>query len=180
MEQLTIAFDIQDTLLSGGLTQLISQTDHFAIVPDHDAADVILTDHAACAGLNCFRLSERALSARQFFPALLKFSHENISYDIAGDTFFPHLKKIICEDGQDIALTDLETELMTYLYRHKNHDCKKEQLLEQVWRYHKDVSTHTVETHIYRLRQKYPVLEDRLITKDSGYMLYLKDEDDGT
>lgn len=78
------------------------------------------------------------------------------------------------ESGERIKLTDKERDVLGYLYRADNHQVKRENLLECIWGYARDVETHTIETHIYRLRQK---IEDNpsdpkiLITSDDCYCL---------
>ena len=77
-------------------------------------------------------------------------------------------------DGQAIKLTEKETEILVYLATH-SHDSpvKRDDLLEAVWGYGNNIETHTLETHIYRLRQKIetdPAAPDFLITTDEGYI----------
>lgn len=76
-------------------------------------------------------------------------------------------------DGQGIRLTEKETEILTYLAMHsRDVPVKRDDLLAAIWGYAEDIETHTLETHIYRLRQK---IEDNpsepvfLITSDEGY-----------
>lgn len=69
-------------------------------------------------------------------------------------------------------LTDKEVEVLKYLYKAKGRIVPKVELLKEVWGYKPDATTHTVETHIYRLRQKindtdYPLI----IYKDNGYFI---------
>jgi len=88
----------------------------------------------------------------------------------------PGNKEILnLNDNKLFKLTEREVAILQYLYRHKNRTVAKEDLLENVWGYSKDSATHTVETHIYRLRQKIeqdtsaPVIE----TLEGGYKLIL-------
>jgi DNA-binding response OmpR family regulator len=53
-----------------------------------------------------------------------------------------------------ITLTDEETRILRYLCRTPGEEVTRQTLLSEVWGYNNTVSTHTVETHIYRLRQK--------------------------
>ncbi|MBP5698502.1 MAG: response regulator transcription factor [Alphaproteobacteria bacterium] len=76
---------------------------------------------------------------------------------------------------KSIKLTEREVEIIKYLYQIFPQSAVKEDLLENVWGYSADATTHTVETHIYRLRQK--VEKDGgsqlIITENSGYRLNL-------
>lgn len=56
--------------------------------------------------------------------------------------------------NEKIKLTEREVKMILYLYKMKGQIINKHQFLQEVWGYHPDVSTHTIETHIYRLRQK--------------------------
>ena len=72
-----------------------------------------------------------------------------------------------------IKLTEREVDILKYLYQNSDVISSKENLLENVWGYSADVTTHTIETHIYRLRQK--VEEEGgsqlIITENNGYRL---------
>jgi len=71
-------------------------------------------------------------------------------------------------------LTEREASILKYLYRAQNKIVSKNELLSEVWEYNPEATTHTVETHIYRLRQK--VEHDKkefqiIVTEDNGYKL---------
>ena len=73
-----------------------------------------------------------------------------------------------------VKLTEKEVSIIQYLYKIKDRIVSKSELLQEVWGYNPDVTTHTIETHIYRLRQKVEN-EDKnsqlIITEEGGYML---------
>ena len=56
----------------------------------------------------------------------------------------------------NLKLTEKEIETIIYLSKFKN-PINVNQLQNEVWKYHKDLETHTVETHIYRLRKRYQI-----------------------
>ena len=72
-----------------------------------------------------------------------------------------------------IKLTEREVMILNYLYKAHPKIVSKSELLSQVWEYNPDATTHTVETHIYRLRQKIegPDSHPLITTEDSGYLL---------
>lgn len=76
------------------------------------------------------------------------------------------------KNNNTIRLTEKETALIAYLYQHKNRLVPKEELLRSVWNYRQDTETHTVETHIYALRQKIGTAADAFLTSSvDGYQL---------
>lgn len=89
--------------------------------------------------------------------------------------FHPAAKMLVVGDGQKkIRLTEKETAILKYLYRVGNKTVSRETLLGEVWGYNAAVTTHTLETHIYRLRQKIevePSAARLLITEPGGYRL---------
>jgi DNA-binding winged helix-turn-helix (wHTH) protein len=102
--------------------------------------------------------------------------------DIAlGDYVFrPQEKALVREgaakEGEDIALTDREVDILAYLVRHRQAPVSRDMLLKNVWQYQEGVDTHTLETHIYRLRQKIEASADEprlLLTVEGGYRLHL-------
>lgn len=77
--------------------------------------------------------------------------------------------------GKSLILTEKEAAILKYLFRQQGGFVSKEELLEQVWGYNTGLTTHTLETHIYRLRQKISQLDDAplLLTRRGGYGLSL-------
>ena len=77
------------------------------------------------------------------------------------------------QTGKTLGLTEKETAIIRYLYHQNGAVVEKQDLLEQVWGYSAQMATHTLETHIYRLRQKIRDLDDLpfLVTKNGGYQL---------
>ncbi len=59
-------------------------------------------------------------------------------------------------------ITEKETNLLNFLYNKKNIDIPKMDLLGNIWGVTEDINTHTLETHIYRLKQKLYKLEPNL------------------
>ena len=64
------------------------------------------------------------------------------------------LEALLNLKGNKVRLTEKETSILRYLYRAGQRPASRETLLQQVWGYNSGVTTHTLETHIYRLRQK--------------------------
>lgn len=89
--------------------------------------------------------------------------------------FQPAAKMLMANEGQrKIRLTEKEAAILKYLYRVGNKTVSRETLLGEVWGYNAGVTTHTLETHIYRLRQKIeadPAQVRLLITEPGGYRL---------
>ena len=81
---------------------------------------------------------------------------------------------MVDEKGAKIRLTEKETSILKYLYRSGDKVVSRELLLHEVWGYNAGVTTHTLETHIYRLRQKIekePSNAELLVTETGGYKL---------
>lgn len=77
-------------------------------------------------------------------------------------------------DGPAVRLTDKEKELLVLLHARGGEPIEREALLQQVWGYGRSIETHTLETHIYRLRQKIeadPARPVLLLTDERGYFL---------
>ena len=99
---------------------------------------------------------------------------EDAVFTIGPYTFRPSLKLLVNPNGKKVRLTEKETEILRYLYRAGRRSVSREILLQEAWGYNSAVTTHTLETHIYRLRQK--VEQDAsnpsiLVTEASGYKL---------
>ena len=99
---------------------------------------------------------------------------EDAVFSIGQYTFKPAQKILIDGEGGKVRLTEKETAIMKYLYRAEQKIVGRDELLEQVWGYNSGVTTHTLETHIYRLRQKIernPSNAKILVTESGGYKL---------
>jgi DNA-binding response OmpR family regulator len=98
---------------------------------------------------------------------------EDAQYRIGPYTFRPSAKLLIDEASKKIRLTEKETNILKFLHR-SGETVPRETLLHEVWGYNPAVTTHTLETHIYRLRQKIEADPGRarlLITESGGYRL---------
>ncbi len=99
---------------------------------------------------------------------------EDAVFTIGAYTFKPAAKMLIDERGTKVRLTEKETSILKYLYRAGDKVVTRDVLLHEVWGYNAGVTTHTLETHIYRLRQKIekdPSAAEMLITEAGGYKL---------
>lgn len=90
-------------------------------------------------------------------------------------TFQPGAKMLVHnETEKKVRLTDKEAAILKYLYRTGDRVVSRDVLLDEVWGYNASVTTHTLETHVYRLRQKIeedPSNARLLITEPGGYKL---------
>ncbi len=86
--------------------------------------------------------------------------------------FMPKARSLRFVD-KEIKLTEKEAGLINLLYQSKPSSVDRLSLLKEVWGYNSGISTHTLETHIYRLRQKIENITDEklIITLEDGYTL---------
>lgn len=86
--------------------------------------------------------------------------------------FFDATLKILKTENETFHLTEKETQIICFLYENKEETVSKETLLAQIFGYKEETETHTVETHIYKLRQKIKDETGLFIrTTDGGYTL---------
>ena len=107
---------------------------------------------------------------------------EDAIFQVGPYEFAPAYKKLTppTVEGEkpprDIRLTEKETNILKYLYRAGGKPVGREELLHEVWGYNSGVTTHTLETHVYRLRQKIEPqkgVATILVTEPGGYRLEL-------
>jgi DNA-binding response OmpR family regulator len=104
-------------------------------------------------------------------------SHEHSEgavFRLGAYEFRPANKVLIDPQQRKIRLTEKETNILKYLYRAGEKPVSREELLAEVWGYNAGVTTHTLETHVYRLRQKIendPANARLLLTEAGGYRL---------
>lgn len=99
---------------------------------------------------------------------------EDALFKVGPYTFKPSSKQLLKEDGRKVRLTEKETAIIKFLLRAGEQIVGRDVLLQDVWGYNAGVTTHTLETHIYRLRQKIerdPANAEILVTQGGGYKL---------
>ena len=96
-------------------------------------------------------------------------------FNVGPYAFLPAAKMLTnSETDRKIRLTEKETAILKFLYRAGGKVVSRDTLLDEVWGYDAGVNTHTLETHVYRLRQKIepdPQQNVILITEPGGYKL---------
>jgi DNA-binding response OmpR family regulator len=99
---------------------------------------------------------------------------EDAVFKLGPYTFKPSAKLLLTGDNKKVRLTEKETSILKFLYRAGDQAVGRDILLREVWGYNAGVTTHTLETHIYRLRQKIekdPANAEILVTETGGYRL---------
>ncbi len=123
--------------------------------------------------LNFFELSTPVsfldlLSHLENLPYQKKISFAHFSLDLREK----NLTNRVTQQTQ--RLTEKEVQILRYFHHHKGQDISKETLLKEIWEYHPKTETHTLETHIYRLRQKLekdPNDPEILLNSSEGYLM---------
>lgn len=136
-------------------TETISEADDFLIKP--------------------FKISTLVSMLRSHF--LQRKRIENSSIVIGKYTFRPNARLLIDSNtSKQVRLTDKETSIIKFLFDAGDCVVNRETLLSEVWGYNSAVTTHTLETHVYRLRQKMesdPSAAEILVTEEGGYRLVI-------
>lgn len=122
---------------------------------------------------------KKPFSLMSFLDVLLA-ANNNLDNSVDGYLCFngyelrPNLREIAdIKSGSVVKLTEKEVSILKYLYKNQNGYVSKNDLQRNVWKYSEDVTTHTIETHIYRLRQKVEQTDGRrlIVTDNGGYKL---------
>ncbi len=99
---------------------------------------------------------------------------EDAVFKVGPYEFKPAVKMLVTEEDRKVKLTEKETSILKFLYRAGGLPVSRDVLLDEVWGYNSGVTTHTLETHIYRLRQKIEPDTSQatlLLTESGGYRL---------
>ncbi len=174
-----IHIDVSDSTISRVLTDALMALSPDCIASQGDDADVILSNKGQNEGVTPTYVMDTSKPLRMAHIIKgLNVAVKQHRPDITlGEAILSPSNNALTSDGQDIALTDLEVRVLSYLSAQPALTASKDDLLTHVWGYNPDVTSHTVETHIYRLRQKHEVLEGLIRTTDQGYMLYYNEGD---
>jgi DNA-binding response OmpR family regulator len=123
-----------------------------------------------------FRIGE--LLARLRAQMRIFENSEDATFTIGPYSFRPAAKQLLdVAKNRKVRLTEKESAILKYLYRAGGRPVARQVLLNEVWGYNSAVTTHTLETHIYRLRQKIepdPSNARLLLTEGGGYRLEAK------
>jgi DNA-binding response OmpR family regulator len=95
---------------------------------------------------------------------------------IRGNWFIPKKNAFEDSQGTSIRLTEKETKIISFLYEGRGEVRSKDLILTAIWGYKGKISTHTLETHIYRLRKKLKIglnEKDLILKSPEGYFLNL-------
>jgi DNA-binding response OmpR family regulator len=120
-----------------------------------------------------FRMNELLARVR---AQLRLFESSEDAFFFVGSYKFSPSKRVLQDAAENrrIRLTATEAAILKFLHRADNRAVDRQVLLHEVWGYNSAVSTHTLETHIYRLRQKmerHPKHPTLLVTENGGYRL---------
>jgi len=120
-----------------------------------------------------FRLNELLARLRAQLRAFE--NSEDAIFTIGPYMFRPAARQLLDPlKNKRIRLTDKEAAILKFLYRASGRPVARQVLLNEVWGYNSSVTTHTLETHVYRLRQKIepePAVSKLLLTEGGGYRL---------
>jgi DNA-binding response OmpR family regulator len=119
-----------------------------------------------------FRLNELLARLRAQLRSFQ--SSEDAVFTIGPYSFRPSARQLQDGEGKRIRLTDKEAAILKFLYRAEGKPVSRQVLLNEVWGYNAAVTTHTLETHVYRLRQKIEpdaAAARLLVTEGGGYRL---------
>ncbi len=174
---LQIYLPIHETILREALEDLLPQAG-ICIKGDENECDGILFTPPHQRSSSLPSLNFLSLSRPLKFLELLSFL-ENLPYsqEITFAHFSLDLREKILKNlkTQELQrLTEKECQLLRFFHQNKGQDLSKDRLLKEIWDYHPDAETHTLETHIYRLRQKLeedPNVPHILLNGKEGYWI---------
>src|SRR5438093_10778778 len=99
---------------------------------------------------------------------------EDAVFSVGPYSFRPGSKMLTAANARKVRLTEKETAILRFLYRAGQLPVSRETLLQEVWGHNSCCTSHTLETHIYRLRQKIEkdaANPEILVTEAGGYKL---------
>ncbi|MBX9620571.1 MAG: helix-turn-helix domain-containing protein [Alphaproteobacteria bacterium] len=175
-DMLIITLHIQNIVLQEALRELLPQAGIFLAEDEKKAEAILYTSPYTGGGLPSldFDTFPRPFKLLDFLGRL-----KNLPYSqaITFSDFVLNLREKALthlKTQQEQRLTEKECQLLRLFCLNKGQDLSKEKLMREVWGYHPDAETHTLETHIYRLRQKLeedPNVPKILLNGKTGYFI---------
>lgn len=146
-----------------------------------DLPMIIIADRGFEADVGASIVMQAPFRCSQFLKminsALVSVATErDMLWMISGCKYYPGEKQLVNGANAIFRLTEKEAAILARLYKADGESVSREELLRDLWGYHAEAETHTVETHIYRLRQKLepdPAQASILVTDTNGYRLNL-------
>lgn len=154
---------------------VVTKKDLAGMLSDQGAKFLLLGDEKKDSAALAIPLSLREV-AQEISSSMEQLISRLPEQVIMGDRVWKPLSSCLESlDGEQLhILTDKENDILAHLYRCAGTPASRENLLSEIWSYHPDVETHTLETHMYRLRKKVeknPDTPEIIITKSDGYLL---------
>jgi DNA-binding response OmpR family regulator len=176
-DAIIIDLDVPDGNGHSYLAKLRQQGQHMPIIvvtSSGDEAEVVRVLDAGAVDYLMKPLRLNELQARLKAQLRVFDASEHATFMIGPYSFRPAAKLLTDRAGRRLRLTSKEVDILKFLYRAATKTVARAMLLDGVWGYNAGVSTHTLETHIYRLRQKIesnPASCQMLVTDQGGYRL---------
>lgn len=173
---LTICIRIKNPILRDAIYEILPQAGLQVVEEEKGSAAVLYTPPYEERDLPCLNFE----TFSHPFKLLDLLSHlKNLLYsqEISFSHFVLKLREKTLTNlktKEDLRLTEKECQLLRLFSLNKGEDVSKERLLKEVWMYHPEAETHTLETHIYRLRQKIegdPNAPQILLNGKEGYFI---------
>lgn len=155
-----------------GLCEQIRQTDYTGpILVLTSETDVFLAeaDEVLILPVSISHLAGRIKAHTSLYQ-----SHEQAELALGDYILKTGLRHLVLPNGQTSKLTEKEVRILRYLHRAQGQPVPREELLSEIWGYDSRLTTHTLETHIYRLRQKSETISEGpelVLTEAGGYRL---------
>jgi len=168
MAHTKLFINVENKPLHTALSELFEGREGYMMISHRNEADVVISERTNEGDV----VVSLPLKAQTLFKDIDRYmsQHPFSFYDITVHVVLKELHR----GGHVERLTEKEIHLLKYLYTHRNTEIKRSLLLEDVWGYGDAMDTHTLETHIYRLRQKIeedPASPQILINGVEGYIL---------
>ena len=145
------------------------------LTPNAAEAHVVGALQAGARDVICLPLRTAELAARLRVLVRSQLRQSHASYQIGAYILRPSENLLYTRDlERSVQLTDKEVDMIRVLYQAEGSVILKRQLLQQVWNYCPQTDTHTLETHMYRLRLKFNALAPRrqpIQTVGGGYRI---------
>ncbi len=167
----TLFLNINDKLLERSLKELFDPLPEFQWASAAEA-DLILTDHPLDIKRNYLLLDQYPLVVDKVIQDVRMILEDGV-VEFGPYQLDMRTKNLQGPRGEG-TLTMKEAEVLYFMVKNKCQELSRDEILQEVWGYQADIDTHTLETHIYRLRQKLeldPTSPVILKSCEDGYML---------